>query len=75
MIVAVPFATAVTSTVSDAGLIDETVAFVVSEDAQVIVGFTIVLSFASLTVGASHAVSPNEAKFRLSDDRVIEVAT
>jgi len=67
VIVAVPFAIAVTSPA------DETVAFVVSEDVHVTVVIVIVLSFASLTVGTSDAVSPNEAKFRLSDDRVIEL--
>jgi hypothetical protein len=69
VIVAVPFAIAVTSPA------DETVAFVVSEDVHVTVVIVIVLSFASLTVGTSDAVSPNEAKFRLSDDRVIELTT
>ena len=69
VIVAVPFAIAVTSPA------DDTVAFVVSEDAHVTVGFTIVLSFASLTVGTSDAVSPNEAKLRLVGDRVTELAT
>jgi hypothetical protein len=69
VIVAVPFAIAVTSPA------DDTVAFVVSEDAQVTVGLTIVLSFASFTVGTSDAVSANEAKLRLSDDRVIELTT
>ena len=67
MIVAVPFAIAVTSPA------EEIVAFVVSEDAHV--RLTIVLSFASFTVAVSDVVSPNEAKLRLSDDRVIELTT
>ena len=69
VIVAEPFAIAVTSPA------DETVAFVTSEDVQVTVGFTIVLSFASFTVGTRDVVSPNEAKLRLSDDKVIELTT
>ena len=69
VIVAVPFAIAVTSPA------DDTVAFVVSEDAHVTVGLTIVLSFASFTVGVRVAVSANDAKLRLSDDRVTELAT
>jgi hypothetical protein len=69
VIVAVPFAIAVTSPA------DDTVAFVVYEDSQVTVGLTIVLSFASFTVATRDAVSPNEAKVKLSDDRVIELTT
>ena len=69
VIVAVPLSFAVTSPA------DETVAFVVSEDVHVTVGFTIVLSFASFTVGTSVAVSAREANVTLSDDRAIEFAT
>jgi hypothetical protein len=54
---------------------DETVATVVSEDAQVTVGLTIVLSFTSLTVGVSVAVSANDAKLRVVGDRVTELTT
>ena len=67
--VVVPFAIAVTSPA------DDTVAFVVSEDAHVTVGLTIVLSFASLTVAVIVAVSANEVKLRLVGDRVTELAT
>ena len=69
VMVAVPFATAVTRPV------DETVAFVVSEDDHVTVGLTIVLSFASFTVATSVAVSANEEKLRLVGDSVTEDAT
>ena len=69
VIVAVPFATAVTRPA------DETVAFVASDVVHVTVGLTIVLSFASFTVAVIVAVSPNEAKLRLSDDKVIELTT
>ena len=66
VIVAVPFAIAVTSPA------DETVAFVASEDAQVTVGLAIVLLFASFTVGTSVVVSTNETKLRLVGARVTE---
>jgi hypothetical protein len=69
VIVAVPFAIAVTSPA------DETVAIVASEDAHVTVGLAIVLSFASFTVVASVAVSANEAKLKLVGDSVTELAT
>ena len=68
MIVAVPFAFAVTSPA------DETEAFVVSEDAQVTVGLAIVLSFASFTVGVRVAVSAKAAKLTLSGDSVTDEA-
>ena len=67
MIVAVPFAIAVTSPA------EEIVAFVVSEDAHV--RLTIVLSLASFTVGVRVAVSANDANERLVGDSVIELAT
>ena len=54
---------------------DDTVAFSVSDDTHVTVGLTIVLSFASFTVGVSVAVSPNEAKLRLVGDSVTESGT
>jgi hypothetical protein len=69
VIVAVPFPFEVTSPA------DETVATVVSEDAQVTVGLTIVLSFTSLTVGVSVAVSANDAKLRVVGDSVTELTT
>ena len=69
VIVAVPFAIAVTSPA------DDTVAFVVSEDAHVTVAPVMVLSLASFTVATSDAVSPNEAKLRLVGDSVTELAT
>ena len=69
VIVAVPFAIAVTSPA------DETVAIVASEDAQATVAPVIVLSFASFTVAVIVVVSPNEAKLRLVGDRVTEFAT
>jgi hypothetical protein len=68
VIVAVPFAIAVTSPA------DDTVAFVASEDAHVTVAPVIVLSFASFTVATRDAVSANEAKLRLVGDRVTELA-
>ena len=68
VIVAVPFATAVTTPA------DETVAFVASEDAQVTVGLAIVLLFASFTVGTSVAVSPNDTNLRLVGASVTEAA-
>ena len=69
VIVALPSATAVTSPADDTVAMDEL------DVAQVTVGLAIVLSFASFTVGTSDAVSPNEAKVRLSDDKVIELPT
>ena len=54
---------------------DDTVAFSVSDDTHVTVGLTIVLSFASFTVGVMVAVSPNEAKLRLVGDSVTESGT
>jgi hypothetical protein len=68
VIVAVPFATAVTRP-------DDTVATVMSEDAHVTVGLTIVLSFTSFTVGVSVAVSANDTKLRVVGDRVTELTT
>jgi len=49
---------------------DETVAVPASVDAQVTVGLTIVLPFASLTVADSWDVAPSEAKLRLVTERV-----
>ena len=71
VIVAVPFAIAVTRPA------DETVAIVASDVVHVIVGLTIVLSFASLTVAVRLAVSPPETchKDRLVGDSVPELAT
>ena len=69
VIVAVPFAIAVTSPA------DDTVAFVVSEDAHVTVALTIVLSFASFTVAVIVTVSANEAKVRNVSDKVMELIT
>ena len=69
VIVAEPFAIAVTSPA------DETVAMDELDVAQVTVGLAIVLLFASFTVGTRDVVSPNEAKVRLSDDRVLELTT
>ena len=69
VIVAVPFATAVTK--PD----DETVAIVVSDDAHVTVAPAIVLSFASFTVAVIVAVSLNDEKLRLVGDSVTELAT
>ena len=68
MIVAVPFATAVTKPA------DETVATVVSEDDHVTVAPAIVLSFASFTVAVIVAVSANEAKLTLVCDSVTDEA-
>ena len=69
VIVAVPFAIAVTSPA------DDTVALVVSDDAHVSVGLTMVLSFASFTVAVSVAVSANEAKLTVVGDSVTDEAT
>ena len=68
MIVAVPFATAVTNPAV------ETVAFVVSDDAHVTVAPAIVLSFASFTVAVIVAVSLNDEKLRLVGDSVTDDA-
>ena len=65
MIVAVPFATAVTSPE------DETVAIVVSDDAQVTVAPEIVAPPASFTVATSDAVSLTDAKLRLVGESVM----
>ena len=59
VIVAVPFATAVTRPADDTVAIDEL------DVAHVTVGFAIVLPLASFTVGTSVVVSPNDAKLRL----------
>jgi hypothetical protein len=69
VIVAVPFATAVTNPA------DETVAAVVSDDAHVTVAPAIVLSFASFTVAVIAAVSAKAAKLTLSADSVTDDAT
>jgi len=69
VIVAVPLLTAVTSPAA------ETVATVVSDDAQVTVGLAIVLSFASFTRAVSVAVSPNEMRVRVVGDNVTEFGT
>ena len=67
--VAVPFAAAVTSPE------DDTVAMVVSDVAHVTVARFIVAPFWSLTVAVSFVVSPKEAKLRLVDESMIDVAT
>ncbi len=69
VIVAVPFALAVTSPAAD------TVAIVVSEVAHVTVGLAITVPFASFTVAVSVVVSANEEKLRLVGARVTEDAT
>ena len=69
MIVAVPFEAAVTSPAA------ETVATVVSDDAQVTVGPAIVLSFASFTRAVSVAVSPNDTRLSVVGDNVTELGT
>ena len=53
----------------------ETVATVVSDDAQVTVGLAIVLSFASFTRAVSVAVSPNEIRVRVVGANVTELGT
>ena len=53
----------------------ETVATVVSDDAQVTVGLAIVLSFASFTVAVSVAVSPNDTRLSVVGDNVTELGT
>ena len=69
MIVAVPFEAAVTNPAA------ETVATVVSDDAQVTVGLAIVLSFASFTRAVSVAVSPNDTRIRVVGANVTELGT
>ena len=69
VIVAVPSATAVTSPA------DETVATAAADVAHVTVAPLIVAPFWSLTVAVSCVVTPNEAKHRLVDESVIDVAT
>ena len=69
MIVAVPLPIAVISPVA------ETVATVVSDDAQVTVGLAIVLSFASFTRAVSVAVSPNDTRIRVVGANVTELGT
>ncbi len=69
VIVAVPSATAVTSPA------DETVATAAADVAHVTVAPLIVAPFWSLTVAVSCVVSPKEAKLRLVDESVIDVAT
>jgi hypothetical protein len=69
VMVAVPFATAVTRPAI------ETVATDAEEVAHVTLAPLIVAPFWSLTVAESWEVSPSEAKLRLVDDNVIEVAT
>ena len=64
MIVAVPFALAVTSPA------DDTVAIVVSDDAHVTVAPDMVAPPASFTVAASDAVSLTDAKLRLVGESV-----
>jgi hypothetical protein len=68
VIVAVPFATAVTSPA------DDTVATAASDVAHVTVALAIVTPFWSLTVADSWDVSPSKAKLRLVTERVTEVA-
>jgi hypothetical protein len=69
VIVAVPFAIAVTRPAA------ETVATPSADVAHVTVGFGIVLSFASFTVGTSVAVSETDAKLKLVGASVTAVAT
>ena len=69
VIVAEPFATAVTSPV------DDTVATAASDVAHVTVALLIAAPFWSLTVADSWDVAPSEARLRLVTERVIEVAT
>jgi hypothetical protein len=68
VIVAVPFATAVTRPA------DDTVATAASDVAHVTVALAIVAPFWSLTVADSWDVAPSEARLRLVTERVIEVA-
>ena len=67
--VAAPPATEVTRPV------EETVATEALDELQVTLTPLIVAPFWSLTVAESWEVSPSEAKLRLVDDNVIEVAT
>ena len=69
MIVAEPSATAVTSPA------DDTVATAAADVAHVTVAPLIVAPFWSLTVAVSFLVSPKEAKLRLVDESMIDVAT
>ena len=69
MIVAVPFATAVTSPV------DDTVATPEADAAHVTVGMEMTLPPASLTVATIVVVSPIDAKLRLVGATVIDAAT
>ena len=69
VIVAVPFALAVTSPA------DEMVAIVGSDVAHVTVGLAIVLSFASFTRAVSVAVSPNDTRIRVVGANVTELGT
>ena len=68
VIVAVPFATAVTKPA------DETVAIVVSDDAHVTVAPATIVPSVSFTVGVSVVVSANEAKLTLVSDNVTDAA-
>jgi hypothetical protein len=54
---------------------EETVTTAVSDEFHVTVGLVIVLSFASLTVAVTVAISLNDDKFTLSGDRVTVTAT
>ncbi|SVC72226.1 uncharacterized protein METZ01_LOCUS325080 [marine metagenome] len=67
--VAVPFATAVTSPT------DETVATPSADVVHVTVAPEMTLSFASLTVGTSEAVSESDEKVKLAGASVTDAAT
>lgn len=69
VIVTVPFETAVTKPA------DETVAIVVSDDAQVTVAPATIVPSVSFTVAVSVVVSANEAKLTLVCDSVTDAAT
>ena len=69
VIVAVPFATAVTRPADDTVATDEL------DVAHVTVALAIVAPFWSLTVADSWDVAPSEVKLRLVTERVIDVAT
>ena len=69
VIVAVPFVTAVTSPA------DDTVATPSADVAHVTVAPDMTLSFASLTVGTSDAVSSTDEKLKLVGDSVTGAAT
>jgi len=69
VIVAVPATAAVTSPV------DDTVATAADDVVHVTVALAIVAPFWSLTVAVICVVSPKEAKLRLVDESVIDVAT